>query len=220
MPVILVGSSHGGYLANLCAKISPWNVDCVIDNSSYALSPLAYLGFAKELDYTKYCEFYIPYSENIDLFVFTKSFWTSNRYSLYYFSNARKSIRDIFNKDHLKIQAKYKKIPYISYHSLYDTIAPFEDKKKLYEFLEELEFDVCLYEIKCEKQIDNRLIKNLNHGLGMSIKTLIEKHLPQILQKPLKNKIYKKEISYQCDDLVYIFKEENNQIILSITNSN
>lgn len=54
----------------------------------------------------------------------------------------------------------------------------------------------------------------------MSIKTLTKKHLPQILQKSLKDKTCKKEISYKCDDLVYAFKEDNNQIILSIVNSN
>ncbi|AJC86206.1 DUF2920 family protein [Campylobacter sp. RM16704] len=220
IPVILVGSSHGGYLANLCAKICPWIIDGIIDNSSYALTPLAYLGFAKEIDYTRYYEFYIKYSENIDLFLFTKSFWTSNQYSPYYFSNARKSIRDILNYDHLKLQSSYGKIPYISYHSVYDTIAPYKDKEKLYEILNKLGFDVFLYEINCEKQIDGRLIKNLDHGLGMSIKTLIKKHLPQILQKPLKDKTCKKEISYKCDDLVYTFKEKNNQIILNIIKLN
>jgi len=37
LPVIMVGSSHGGYLAHMCAKIAPWLVDAVIDNSSYAI---------------------------------------------------------------------------------------------------------------------------------------------------------------------------------------
>lgn len=220
IPVILIGSSHGGYLANLCAKISPWVVDAIIDNSSYALAPLSYLGFAKEIDYTKNCEFYINYSENIDLFLFTKSFWTSNQYSPCYFSNARKNIRDILSYEHLKLQSSYKKIPYISYHSIYDTIAPFKDKKELYGFLNQLGFNACLYEINCEKQIDGRLIKNLNHGLGMSIKTLVKKHLPQILQESLKDKTYKKEISYKCDDLIYTFIEQNDQIVLSVVKSN
>lgn len=54
----------------------------------------------------------------------------------------------------------------------------------------------------------------------MSIKTLVKKHLSQILQEPLKDKTCKKEISYKCDDLIYTFKEENEQIVLSIVNSN
>ncbi|EAI4450145.1 DUF2920 family protein, partial [Campylobacter lari] len=53
---ILIGSSHGGYLANLCAKIAPWLVDVVIDNSSHvSLTNLwRVIGFGKEVDYTEY----------------------------------------------------------------------------------------------------------------------------------------------------------------------
>ncbi|WP_259443425.1 DUF2920 family protein [Campylobacter peloridis] len=216
IPVVLIGSSHGGYLANLCAKICPWIVDGVIDNSSYALTPLVYLGFSKEIDYTKYYEFHLRYSHNIDLFIFTKSFWTSNQYSPFYFSNARKFIRDICNYEHLKLQANYKKIPYICYHSIYDMIAPFKDKEELYKALDNLGFKACLYKIASQDQIDGRLIKNLDHGLGMSIKTLIKKHLMQILEEISQNDVYEKEISYKSDDLVYTFKEQNNQILLNI----
>lgn len=52
--------------------------------------------------------------------------------------------------------------------------------------------------------------------MGIPMKLLIKKHLPQILQEPLKDKTCKKEISYKCDDLIYTFKEENEQIILSV----
>ncbi|MFG5098030.1 DUF2920 family protein, partial [Campylobacter lari] len=71
-----------------------------------------------------------------------------------------------------------------------------------------------------KNQIDGKFIKNLEHGLGMSIKTLIKKHLSKILEENLQDKTCKKEISYKCDDLVYAFNEDNNQIILSIVNSN
>lgn len=55
LPVIAVGSSHGGYLSHLAAKIAPWCIDGIIDNSSYARYPWRFIGFGKELDYTKYC---------------------------------------------------------------------------------------------------------------------------------------------------------------------
>ncbi|WP_263665704.1 DUF2920 family protein [Campylobacter sp. CNRCH_2016_0050h] len=54
--------------------------------------------------------------------------------------------------------------------------------------------------------------------MGLSTKLFFKKHLPQILQEPLKDKTCKKEISYKCDDLIYTFKEENDQIVLSISN--
>ncbi|WP_157141670.1 DUF2920 family protein, partial [Campylobacter coli] len=36
IPIIMIGGSHGGYLAHLAAKIAPWLVDGVLDNSAYA----------------------------------------------------------------------------------------------------------------------------------------------------------------------------------------
>ncbi|EMY6260649.1 DUF2920 family protein, partial [Campylobacter lari] len=53
---ILIGASHGGYLANLCAKIAPWNVDNIVDNSSLVNLKKLWkaIGYGKEVDYTKY----------------------------------------------------------------------------------------------------------------------------------------------------------------------
>ncbi|WP_354007168.1 DUF2920 family protein, partial [Campylobacter jejuni] len=53
-----MGVSHGGYLANLCAKISPWNIDVVLDNSSNVTLDndlWRFIGFGREIDYVKYC---------------------------------------------------------------------------------------------------------------------------------------------------------------------
>ncbi|EKK9070556.1 DUF2920 family protein, partial [Campylobacter coli] len=43
LPKIYGGGSYGGYLALLIAKIAPWYVDGVIDNSGSALPPLNYI---------------------------------------------------------------------------------------------------------------------------------------------------------------------------------
>ena len=32
LPVDMIGSSHGGYLSHMAAKIAPWLIDGVIDN--------------------------------------------------------------------------------------------------------------------------------------------------------------------------------------------
>ncbi|AJC91319.1 DUF2920 family protein [Campylobacter subantarcticus] len=217
---ILVGGSRGGYLANLCAKITPWNVDVVIDNSSNALLGDLWriIGFGKEIDYTKYpCFDTFHFFNNIKLCCFDKTFWTSNSSSPNYFSNARRMIRDILVKDHLKVQSLYPKPKYVFYHSKFDIdLAPPQDKEELAKVLKDLNFNVSLHMIKDEKEIDGKFIKNLNHGMGIPMKLLIKKHLSQILKEPSQDKTCKKEISYKCDDLVYIFKEENNQIKLEI----
>ncbi|EGT3378230.1 DUF2920 family protein, partial [Campylobacter coli] len=43
LPKIYGGGSYGGYLSLLIAKIAPWYVDGVIDNSGSALPPLNYI---------------------------------------------------------------------------------------------------------------------------------------------------------------------------------
>ncbi|EAK0952215.1 DUF2920 family protein [Campylobacter lari] len=216
---ILIGSSHGGYLANLCAKIAPWLVDVVIDNSSHvSLTNLwRVIGFGKEVDYTEYYSVAtFNFFQNIRLCCCEKTLWTTNKQSPYYFSPARKLIRETLNKDHLNIQAKYPNPKYIAYHSKFDEYVPLEEKEEYVNILKEHGLDVEFIKVIDEKQIDGKFIKNLTHGMGIPIKLLIKKHLPQILQEPLKDKTCKKEISYKCDDLIYTFKEENEQIVLSV----
>ncbi|EOH2471856.1 DUF2920 family protein, partial [Campylobacter jejuni] len=213
---ILIGVSHGGYLANLCAKISPWNIDVVLDNSSNVTLDndlWRFIGFGREIDYVKYCSVGITYMfKNIKLAAFDKTYWTTNKQSPYYFSNARKIVREPLNKEHLKIQSLYPKPKYIAYHSQFDQYVLLEKRENYFNILRELGFEVDFIKITDEKEIDGKFIKNLEHGCGIPMKLLIKKHLLQILKEPLQDKICKKEVSYKCDELVYTFKEENHQI--------
>lgn len=224
---ILLGSSHGGYLAHLCAKIAPWLVDGVIDNSGYAKFLWRLVGAGKELDFIKYPS--APNStlfSNIRICFFDKTFWTINKKSPYFFSPARNQIRYILEPNHLKIQAQYPKPFYVSYHSLYDDeIAPADEKKELYRLLKHLEFDVKFILISNESQLDGKFIKSLSHGMDMSIKTLICKEVPPMLEKIQKKALQnslkiKKTISYPCEDLLYVFSEKKDQIHLQIKEKN
>ncbi len=216
---ILFGNSYGGYLANLCAKIAPWSIDYILDNSSFIDffgDIFRLIGFGKEIDFTRYHGTYSDsLFDNMFIYFSDKTYWTSNKFSKNYFSNARKIIREPFNKEHLKTQSLYPNPKYILYHSVFDERSPFENKKNFVYILKELNFKVEFFAVS---QVDNKFIKNLNHGMGISTKLFFKKHLPQILHDPLQNKTCKKEISYKCDDLIYTFKEKDCQIILSITN--
>lgn len=219
IPVIMIGSSHGGYLAHLAAKIAPWLIDGVIDNSSYAKFLWRLVGFGKEIDYTQYSGFGIRLTNNIALLASDKTFWTMNSNSKNFFSVPRGMIRYILEPNHIEIQANYPKPIYTSYHSFYDKkIAPPDEKLELYELLKRRNFDAKLYMIKDTKQIDGKLIKNLKHGMDMSIKALIKKELPAMLEKILKNPKQDslKSITYPCEDLTYTFKEEQDKIVLEI----
>ena len=220
LSVIMVGSSHGGYLAHMCAKIAPWLVDAVIDNSSYAIFLWRLIGFGKEIDFTNYFCFGagILY-QNLYLYFFDKTYWTLNEKSPYYFIDAREEIRNILNLDHLNVQSSYKKPIYVSYHCICDKeIAPAKDKIELYEALKKLKFDATLHMIKDESEVDGKFIKSLTHGMGMSYKLLLQKELPSMMEKILsqKNKKSSKSIEYKCGDTIYKFSEVLDQINLEI----
>ena len=223
LPVIMVGSSHGGYLAHMCAKIAPWLVDAVIDNSSYAIFLWKLIGFGKEIDFTRFfgCGTGNLY-ENLNLYFCDKTYWTLNDKSPYYFNESREEIRNILNPKHLKVQSKFKKTFYIGYHCVNDDIAPAKDKTELYEALKKLKFDATLHMIKDESEVDVKFIKSLTHGMGMSYKLLLQRELPGVMKKILskkdkKDEINEKYIEYKCGDLLYKFSEVSDQIRLEVT---
>lgn len=220
LPVIMVGSSHGGYLAHMCAKIAPWLVDAVIDNNSYAIFLWRLIGFGKEINFTNYfCFGTDTLYQNLYLYFFDKTYWTLNEKSPYYFIDAREEIRNILNLDHLNVQSGYEKPIYVSYHCICDKeIAPAKDKIELYEALKKLKFDATLHMIKDESEVDGKFIKSLTHGMGMSYKLLLQKELPSMIEKILsqKNKKSSKSIEYKCGDTIYKFSEVLDQINLEI----
>lgn len=92
IPVIMIGSSHGGYLAHLAAKIAPWLIDGVIDNSSYAKFLWRLVGFGKEVDFMEYSEFdTFDFYQNIRVCCSSKTFWTSNSSSNNFFFSVKKN---------------------------------------------------------------------------------------------------------------------------------
>ena len=205
---LLLGSSHGGYLGLLCAKFAPWLVDAVVENSSYVLTPGHYVGIGKQLDYEKYTEAHEPCG-NIHIKYFTKSLWSIATSSPHFFSPAHNRIRNILDVAHLQVAARHFKPKIISYHGLHDTIiAPVKQKCELHELLGALGFDNRLFVAKSEGDIDGKFIKNLRHGMDMSLKMLIQKELPPLLQaKFTRKKGESREICYESEDLSYHFKE-------------
>ena len=85
--------------------------------------------------------------------------------------------------------------------------------------LKKLDYNARLKMIKDESECDGKFIKNLEHGMGMSIKTLIKKELPPLLEMKFTHpKNEKKEITYKSENLEYKFKEgaRGREIELSV----
>ncbi|MBZ7964168.1 DUF2920 family protein [Campylobacter sp. 2457A] len=224
IPVIMIGTSRGGYLAYLAAKIAPWLIDGVIDNSGSVKLLWRLVGFGKEIDFMQYSEFAtFDFFQHIKVFCSNKTFWTSNSASPYFFSPARRMIRNVLEPSHLEVCAKFPSTHYVGYHSIKDKNDLLEDKIALYDYFKKLGFDAKLNSITNESQIDGKFIKSLEHGMGIPIKLMIKKELPIMLEKIKKHpkKAYKdKSISYPCEDLIYKFTQKEDKILLEVKNAN
>ncbi|EGA5162341.1 DUF2920 family protein [Campylobacter jejuni] len=214
LPKIYGGGSYGGYLALLIAKIAPWYVDGVIDNSGSAVPPLIYI-LGREMEGG--CD-YVFNDPNTLIECFLKTHWTRKENSPYFFNNENYFIRTLLNKDHLILQSqKNKNIIYVSYHSDKDPLTPANFKEQTMQILKILGYDVSLNLID-ENKIDGKFIKNLDHGCGIPDKALFRKELPLMLEKLQKRKSLMQEnsISYPCGNKVFIFKDVENQLKLII----
>ena len=209
--ILLFGTSHGGYLALLCAKFAPWLIDAVVENSGYVDVPLRLLGFGKEIDYETMHESSVEeqsFKENLVLLVSTKTHFTTDTNSPNCFTKAHQRIRNPLDKAQLQIQSAHHKPVFVSYHGAKDDLALAQDKQKFYEILQNLGYNATLHLIKDESEIDGKFIKNLEHGMGMSLKTLIQKELPPLLARKFTHeKNEKHEIIYPSENLEYHFKE-------------
>ncbi|EAK0368565.1 DUF2920 family protein [Campylobacter jejuni] len=214
LPKIYGGGSYGGYLSLLIAKIAPWYVDGVIDNSGSALPPLIYI-LGREMD--SGCD-YVFDDPNTLIECFLKTHWTRKENSPYFFNNENYFIRTLLNKDHLILQSqKNKNIIYVSYHSKEDPLTPANFKEQTMQILKILGYDVSLNLID-ENKIDGKFIKNLDHGCGIPDKALFRKELPLMLEKLQGRKSFMQEnsISYPCGNKVFTFKDVENQLKLII----
>ncbi|ELV9763691.1 DUF2920 family protein [Campylobacter jejuni] len=219
LPKIYGGGSYGGYLSLLIAKIAPWYVDGVIDNSGSAVPPLNYI-IGRELEFKSKDTNGDMYMQGDHFFVscFLKTHWTRKENSPYFFNNENYFIRTLLNKDHLILQSqKNKNIIYVSYHSKEDPLTPANFKEQTMQILKILGYDVSLNLID-ENKIDGKFIKNLDHGCGIPDKALFRKELPLMLEKLQKRKSLMQEnsISYPCGNKVFIFKDVGDKFELVI----
>ncbi len=215
LPKIYGGGSYGGYLSLLIAKIAPWHVDGVIDNSGVCLPFLAHI-LGREMEHS-YGDYYEDFPHNRIIF-FLKTHWTRKENSPYFFNNENYFIRTLLNKDHLILQSqKNKNIIYVSYHSKEDPLTPANFKEQTMQILKILGYDVSLNLID-ENKIDGKFIKNLDHGCGIPDKALFRKELPLMFEKLQKRKSLMQEnsISYPCGNKVFIFKDVGDKFKLEI----
>lgn len=169
--IVALGSSHGGYIAHMMAKIAPRTLALVIDNSSYTQPPIDYLGMASSVEYTA------PLVEGVTLRCRTESAWTfGDRFADTFYDRDRDLIRDMAYPPHLRqarLAAGETATVFRMVNSSTDTISRPSVKQRQVAALRALGFDAQLLIVE-EQHLDGRLFKTLDHGLNASLTALFD----------------------------------------------
>ncbi len=173
--IYAIGSSYGGYIANLISKLAPCTLNAVFDNSSWAAPNLQYIK-GQELGWYEMIGNLFP---NVVLELNVISPWTHLPFMPNYFNEDRKQIRS-FPENHLDAMGKAgnKKTIYRCVHAKVDKISNTEEKINFIKSLKTIGFDAQM-EIYSEEDIDGRYIKNMDHGMGLSMRLFFARALEQ-----------------------------------------
>lgn len=169
--IVALGSSHGGYIAHLMAKIAPRTLALVIDNSSYTQPPMAYLGAAEATEWAA------PLVDGVNLRCRVESAWSlSDRNADNFYDRDRDLIRDVAYPPHLRAvraAAGETATQFRMVNSSRDTLSPPVLKQRQVAVLRALGFDAQLLIVE-EEHLDGRLFKSLDHGLDASLAALFD----------------------------------------------
>ena len=156
----ILGTSYGGYIADLLGKIAPETFNLIVDNS----------GFTKTLADTTIDDFHTLTSINgCSVVLYTKSLWSSDPESECFFDIHNSEIRSLMIHDHCYPS----KSTYFCAHSRDDMLVPAKEKvefKTLRGASCEVELDLI-----DEDKVDGKLYKNLEHGMNASLRSLFDK---------------------------------------------
>lgn len=201
--IIAFGSSHGGYIANLMAKFAPNSFSAVLDNSSYACAPMPYI-VGRQLG----ChEFLATMTMNIAIACFVASPWRLYPNEKNFFSEDRQRIRSFLFDEDIKSMAVYgeTKTQYRFLHSEQDMIAKVDEKLSMVTHLKNSGFDVQLA-LMGPKDVDGYFVKNLNHGMNLSLRKMFSKLYETIQPQNAQTDFdLNSEITYKGSEMNYIF---------------
>ncbi|SHH78194.1 DUF2920 family protein [Ferrimonas marina] len=209
--VVLVGSSYGGYLANLATKLAPGLCRAVLDNSSWAEPNLVYL-VGKELGKA---EFGMKLHELIHAQLCVKSPWTLTPGLPNSLTDSRLAIRG-FAAEQIQQMAQQggTVTEYVCIHASQDGIANTACKQKMVREMQAAGFKVTL-QLVSEKEVDGSYIKSFTHGLGLSMLQFFQRHYPALRVKPRLTETAQ-PIRYVHGDQRYCFDLEAQPIKASV----
>lgn len=199
--IIAFGSSHGGYIAHMIAKIAPRTLAAVIDNSSYVQVPFAYLGLGIGH------EFVVQLGQ-VHVLSRVKSPWTLlDRTDPGFFDRNRELIRDTGYPPHVAAMAAQGDggPSFFMCNSAEDFLSPPDIKRRQERAMKAANLRAEL-EIITADQIDGVLFKKLQHGLDASLSGLFERYAPRVEARDGTLDADRGAITrYDCVDVAYEF---------------
>jgi hypothetical protein len=174
--IYAIGSSYGGYIANLISKFAPCTLNAIFDNSSWVVPNFNYV-FGQQIGSS---EFSMVYSSNIILELNVLSPWSHLIFMPNAFNSNRILIRS-FPENHISLMSKIgkQKTIYRFVHADNDLIANTQQKLAFVKDMKKNGFDVEI-KIYTKKDIDGKYIKNLEHGMGLSMRDFFSKYYNRI----------------------------------------
>ncbi|MFH1155863.1 MAG: DUF2920 family protein [Pseudomonadota bacterium] len=202
--IYAIGSSYGGYIANLVSKFAPCTLNAVFDNSSWASPNLQYV-VGHDLGLT---ELSCNYSSGVVIEANVLSPWSHLLFMPNAFNRNRSLIRS-FPESHLDVMGKIGKgkTIYRCVHAENDIIANTDQKLTLIQNMNTKGFDARIT-IYSEADIDGKFIKNMDHGMGLSMRQFFSNSLENI-QGRIKDDQridfdFKHTLEFACESQKYI----------------
>jgi hypothetical protein len=220
--IIGFGSSHGGYLAHLCSKFAPNTFVAVIEANAYPFTPLIFIA---NRPYPWLSPFFIyelmiqeaQGSRSVLFDAYLDTPWEmADSTSPFSFGLPAMQIRNLNYEMHLQEVARHshRRCQYRMIHSSQDQLfQPLEDRRNMAHRLIAQGMDA-QYKEMTEADIDGRLVKHMNHGMGTSLRALFDLYYPTIKPTPgqLDNELGT-VIDFQCGDRIYRFDHSRLPIL-------
>ena len=200
--VVAFGSSHGGYIAQMIAKLAPSTLAAVIDNSAYVEPPMDYMG----LGATGEC---VAAMGGAHLRCRVTSGWTfDSREAANFYDRDSDLIRHTGFAPHLHAlrQAARGDGPrFLMVNGVQDTISDPNTKSRQAAAMRAAGLHARLDLIGAE-QIDGRVFKSPVHGLDASLKKLFARMAPEITPSAGElDCVNGRTVSYPCVERGYRF---------------
>lgn len=166
--LFLLGTSYGGYVANLMTKFAPRTFRMVVDNSGFSS--------AEDDIWNVYGQSKWHFGNGFTINTQMIAAFSEEPTATSYFSPSRKNIRTLLDASQIFTGSAR----LYGYHPMFDAVAPTAAKQQLREvFAGKIPYEL---EIIDETMLDGRVFKSLAHGMNASMRGLFDRSYEKFLR--------------------------------------